>query len=88
MFGFIIKRLFAAIPLLLILSMISFFLIQVPPGDYADRLKSQAITMSGMSERDAQIVADKYRRITSYNVCYTKLLRKPVELMRLGWSTQ
>jgi peptide/nickel transport system permease protein len=61
MFGFIIKRLLAAIPLLLILSMISFFLIQVPPGDYADRVKSQAITMSGMSEQDAQQMADKYR---------------------------
>lgn len=61
MFSFIIKRLLAAIPLLLILSMISFFLIQVPPGDYADRVKSQAITMSGMSEPDAQQMADKYR---------------------------
>lgn len=61
MFGFIIKRLLAAIPLLLILSMISFFLIQIPPGDYADKVKSQAITMSGMSEQDAQQMADKYR---------------------------
>ncbi len=67
MFGFILKRLFAAVPLLLILSMISFFLIQVPPGDYADRLKSQAITMSGMSEKDAQIVADKYRETHGMN---------------------
>ena len=67
MLGFIIKRLFAAVPLLLILSMISFFLIQVPPGDYADRLKSQAITMSGMSEKDAQVVADKYRETHGMN---------------------
>lgn len=67
MFGFIVKRVLAAIPLLLVLSMISFFLIQVPPGDYADRLKSQAISMSSMSEVDAQKLADAYRETHGLN---------------------
>ena len=43
MFGFIIKRLLAAIPLLLILSMISFFLIQVPREIMLTALKARPL---------------------------------------------
>ncbi len=77
MFGFIIKRMLAAIPLLLVLSMVSFFLIQIPPGDYADKIKSQAISMSGMSEPDAQIMADKYREEHGMN--------QPLPVQYLVW---
>ena len=77
MFGFILKRMLAAIPLLLVLSMVSFFLIQIPPGDYADKIKSQAISMSGMSEPDAQIMADKYREEHGMN--------QPLPVQYLVW---
>jgi len=77
MIGFILKRISAAIPLLLVLSMISFFLIQVPPGDYADRLKSQAISMSNMSEEAAQQLADAYRE--------THGLNDPLPLQYVNW---
>ena len=51
----------SAIPLLLILSFISFMIIQLPPGDYADQIKANAIIYMGVSESDAQIMAESYR---------------------------
>jgi len=59
---YIFKRILAAIPLLAVLSLIAFILIQLPPGDYADQIKTQAMTMSGLSENEAQILADDYRQ--------------------------
>ncbi|MCL6270507.1 ABC transporter permease [Sansalvadorimonas sp. 2012CJ34-2] len=61
MLSYILKRCAAAIPLLAVLSFISFTLIQLPPGDYGDQIKNYAITLSGMSEADAEILAQDYR---------------------------
>ena len=61
MFKFIIKRLLAALPMLLIMSIVTFAIIQAPPGDYADLIKSQSISFGGLSEADAQRIADQYR---------------------------
>lgn len=77
MLRFIFKRLLAAVPLLLALSVVAFFLIQLPPGDYADRLKSQAVSMSGMSEREAQELADRFREEQGMN--------RPLPVQYLTW---
>ena len=61
MFKFFIKRLLAALPMLLVMSVVTFAIIQAPPGDYADLIKSQSMTFGGLSEADAQRIADQYR---------------------------
>ncbi|QTF91993.1 ABC transporter permease [Halomonas sp. BM-2019] len=59
--NYLIRRILGAIPLLIALSLISFALIQLPPGDYADQLQSQAMSQGGLSREDAQAMADAYR---------------------------
>lgn len=59
--NYLIRRILGAIPLLIALSIISFALIQLPPGDYADQLQSQAMSQGGLSREDAQAMADSYR---------------------------
>ena len=61
MLKFTLQRLLAALPMFLIMSMVTFAIIQAPPGDYADMIKSQSMTYGGLSETDAQRVADQYR---------------------------
>jgi peptide/nickel transport system permease protein len=58
---YLIRRLVAAIPLLIVLSVLTFTLIQLPPGDYADLLKNQAMGQGGVPEVQAQAIADAYR---------------------------
>ncbi|MDQ2695415.1 MAG: ABC transporter permease [Pseudomonadota bacterium] len=56
------KRILAAIPLLIILSIITFAIIQVPPGDYASRVKQQAMSLGGLGEREAEQLAQNIRQ--------------------------
>ena len=77
MFSYILKRCAAAVPLLLVLSFISFMLIQLPPGDYGDQIKNQAMTMSGLNEIDAEALAQDYR------VRYG--LDKPLHIQYVRW---
>lgn len=59
---YFLKRLFGAIPLLLILSVLTFVLIQLPPGDYSDQIRSQAISQGGLSAAEAELIAADFRR--------------------------
>ena len=52
MIAFIIRRLLAMIPLLFIVSVITFFIIQLPPGDFFDTMQAE-IAQNGSSQ-DAQ----------------------------------
>jgi peptide/nickel transport system permease protein len=40
MFRFLLVRIASAIPVLIILSIVTFAIIQAPPGDYADYIRS------------------------------------------------
>ena len=40
MLRFLVTRVLGAIPLLLLLSVVTFAIIQAPPGDYADYIKA------------------------------------------------
>ena len=61
MLRFIVTRVLAAIPVLLILSIATFAIIKSQPGDYADYLKSQLMSQGNMPNDQAQEQADAYR---------------------------
>ena len=61
MIRFLITRILSAIPVLLILSVVTFAIIKAPPGDYGDYLKSQLMSQGHVSDQDAQAQADAYR---------------------------
>ena len=61
MLRFLGIRLLQAIPVLLVMSMITFMIIQAPPGDYGDFIKSNMKTQGNATEEAAQAAADKYR---------------------------
>lgn len=58
---YILKRIAASVPVLLVLSIVTFVLIQAPPGDYADTIKNLLITESGATVEAAELAAEAYR---------------------------
>jgi peptide/nickel transport system permease protein len=61
MLRFIIVRLLQAIPVLIIMSMITFAIIQAPPGDYGDYIRSMMITQGNATIAAANAAAEEYR---------------------------
>ena len=61
MLRFLLFRILASIPVLFVLSLLTFIIIQAPPGDYGDYLKSQMMLQGNASSDVAQAAADKYR---------------------------
>ncbi|TIM63088.1 MAG: ABC transporter permease, partial [Mesorhizobium sp.] len=53
MLRFLLMRIASALPVLAILSLVTFAIIQAPPGDYADYIKSQLINQGGASYAEA-----------------------------------
>jgi len=77
MLFFFIKRILTSIPVLIGISLIAFTIIQLPPGDYANTYKNEIMTLGGVSESDADIMAQKLR--VKYG------LDKPVFTQYLIW---
>lgn len=77
MISYIIRRLLAAIPLLIGISIVSFFIIQLPPGDFATTYQNSLMTQGNMSSEEAQAAADQYRALYG--------LDKPVWQQYLIW---
>jgi peptide/nickel transport system permease protein len=61
MLRFLIMRILSAIPILLVLSVVTFAIIQAPPGDYGDYIRSMAINQGGASSEAANAQAQAYR---------------------------
>lgn len=61
MLRFLAIRLLQAIPVLLAMSVITFAIIQAPPGDYADYIRSTMITQGNASVTAADAAAEQYR---------------------------
>ncbi len=61
MIRFLIQRFFSAIVVLLIVSAVSFFIIQLPPGDFADVYENQLINQGGQDAEEARRQADIFR---------------------------
>lgn len=58
---FIVIRLLQAVPVLLVMSFITFLIIQAPPGDYADFIRTNMIVQGGASPEAATAAAEDYR---------------------------
>jgi peptide/nickel transport system permease protein len=79
MFRFLATRILAAIPVLLILSVVTFGIIKAQPGDYADYLKSMLMSQGNVSDQDAQKQADAYRVSHGLNA--------PLPIQYINWVT-
>lgn len=62
MLYYILRRLVTAFFLLIGVGLVSFVIIQMPPGDFATTYKTYLINQSGMSEPDAEAAADIVRK--------------------------
>jgi len=77
MINYIFRRVLFAIVVLIGISMVSFIVIQLPPGDYAQIYKTRLISQAGMSPTEAEQAADVFR------VRYG--LDKPLPIQYVAW---
>lgn len=76
---FLVMRLLAALPVLLILSVVTFGIIQAPPGDYGDYIRSMLINQGGATMEEAEKQADIYREQNGLN--------DPLPIQYVNWMT-
>jgi peptide/nickel transport system permease protein len=77
MFRFLLIRIASAIPVLFILSIVTFAIIQAPPGDYSDFIRSQLINQGGASFEEADAQAKAY--------AHAHGLDKPIPVQYVNW---
>jgi peptide/nickel transport system permease protein len=77
MLRFLAVRLLQAIPVLIIMSIITFAIIQAPPGDYGDFIRANMITQGNATVEAANKAADAYRLAHGLN--------DPMPLQYLHW---
>lgn len=76
---FLVMRILAAIPVLLVLSVVTFAIIQAPPGDYGDYIRSMLINQGGASMEEAEKQAAIYREQNGLN--------DPLPVQYVNWMT-
>lgn len=74
---FLVMRILASLPVLLILSVVTFAIIQAPPGDYGDYIRSMLINQGGATAEEAEIQAEAYREANGLN--------EPLPIQYLNW---
>jgi peptide/nickel transport system permease protein len=67
MLRFLLFRILAAIPVLFVMSVITFIIINAPPGDYADFIRQQLITLGNASTATADAAAERFREQNGLN---------------------
>ncbi len=67
MIRFLSMRILGAIPLLILLSVVTFAILQAPPGDYADYIRSMLINQGGVQPDLAEAQAEIYREANGLN---------------------
>lgn len=77
MVRFLVTRILSAIPILLVLSIVTFAIIQAPPGDYADSIASMLMNRAGASQEVAFAQAEAYRQAHGLN--------DPLPIQYLNW---
>jgi peptide/nickel transport system permease protein len=77
MLRFLTIRVLSAIPILLVLSLVTFVIIQAPPGDYADYIATMLVNRGGASLEVAQQQADLYREAHGLN--------DPLPIQYMNW---
>ncbi|MFP4017219.1 MAG: ABC transporter permease, partial [Halanaerobiales bacterium] len=61
MIQYILRRLIYIIPMLIIVSFVSFIVISLPPGDYLTTVQNRLVNQSGMSQDQAREMAERMR---------------------------
>jgi len=74
---FLIVRILSAIPVLFLLSVVTFAIIQAPPGDYGDYIRSMLMNQGGATAEQAEIQAEAYRVANG--------LKDPLPIQYLNW---
>ncbi|MGN6100787.1 MAG: ABC transporter permease [Devosia sp.] len=74
---FLITRILSALPILVLLSVVTFCIIKAMPGDYADYLKSMLMSQGHVSAEDAEVQAQAYRAAHGLNL--------PLPLQYVNW---
>lgn len=77
MINYILRRLVMAVLVLIVISIISFIVIQLPPGDFAQVYKQRLINQGGMKQVEAEQAAQVYRE--RYG------LDKPMAIQYFNW---
>ena len=67
MLRFLVIRVLGAIPLLFLLSVVTFAIIPAPPGDYGDYIRSMLINQGGATMEEAERQAEIYREQNGLN---------------------
>jgi len=67
MLRFLTIRILSAIPVLIIMSMITFAIIQAPPGDYGDYVRNMMILQGNATVASANAAAEVYREANGLN---------------------
>jgi peptide/nickel transport system permease protein len=67
MLRFLFFRILGAIPILLLLSMVTFAIIEAKPGDYGDHIRSMLINQGGATAEQAEAQAEAYRETHGLN---------------------
>ena len=80
MLRFIAVRLLQAIPVLIVMSIITFAIIQAPPGDYGDFIRTNMIVQGNATVEAASRAADAYRETHGLND------PMPVQYLRWVWG--
>jgi len=79
MLRFLVTRILAALPVLLVLSVVTFAIIQAPPGDYGDYIRSMLINQGGATIEEAEKQAAIYREQNGLN--------EPLPVQYVNWIT-
>lgn len=77
MFRYILMRLAQAVPVLIVMSIITFAIIQAPPGDYGDFIRQNMMLQGNATSDAANAAADAYRE--------THGLNDPLALQYVTW---
>lgn len=77
MFRYILMRLAQAVPVLIVMSMITFAIIQAPPGDYGDFIRQNMMLQGNATSDAANAAADAYRA--------THGLNDPLAVQYVAW---
>lgn len=77
MLRFLVLRIAGALPILFLLSIVTFTIIQAPPGDYGDYIRTMAINRTGATAEEAQRQAEAYREAHGLN--------DPLPLQYVNW---
>ena len=90
MLRFLAIRIMQAVPVLLIMSIITFLIIQAPPGDYADFIRTNMIVQGNATVEAATRFADEYREKHGLNdpiiIQYFRLIWGIVTQLDFGQS--